>query len=326
MNIKFSIVMPVYNAEEHMKRSIMSVLGQSYDNWELLCTDDGSEDKSLEVLNEFNILYPNKIRIFTQENSGPALARRTSIQKSSGDFIVLLDADDYIGPDYLENVFKSYMKDVDVYVPELKSQNKSGGFTSFNETNNLKDGNMYSGLDAFEKTFPWTIHGFAVYRASLMQRFYTYENCSYNNYNADEYITRLIFLNSNLIRICNGEYFHCFNPDSITKKTSLKKLGMLDTEYRLIKLAPLDYQSLVLSDSLRKNFFSMFNFLLEKKAYSRDELEMIENAHFTQYKYIQSFNKSLEFCNLSFVKRTALRLYMLNFRFVFFIAFMRKLL
>lgn len=86
-----SVVMPCFNAESHLKTSIENVLSQTYENVELIIVNDGSTDRSLEILNEFN----DKIIIINQENFGPGPARNRGIEKASGQYIAFLDSDDY---------------------------------------------------------------------------------------------------------------------------------------------------------------------------------------------------------------------------------------
>lgn len=88
-----SIIMPSYNSEKFIKASIDSVLNQSYQNWELLITDDGSTDNSKEIINEY-VLLDFRIQLFSIKNQGAAVARNNSIKQAKGNFIAFLDSDD----------------------------------------------------------------------------------------------------------------------------------------------------------------------------------------------------------------------------------------
>lgn len=97
-----SIIMPCYNAERYVAQSIESVLAQTYRNWELLITDDGSTDKSVEVVSKYctkddriNILVPD-------EHQGIARTRNMSIARARGKFVAFLDNDDLWKPEKLE--------------------------------------------------------------------------------------------------------------------------------------------------------------------------------------------------------------------------------
>lgn len=110
---KVSVVMPAYNAEKYIAESIKSLLEQTFDNWELIVVDDGSEDETLAVVQSF----PDaRIRVISQENRGEAGARNTGLRVASGQYIAFLDADDMYLPDGLAS-FVHYMDshpDVDV--------------------------------------------------------------------------------------------------------------------------------------------------------------------------------------------------------------------
>lgn len=87
-----SIVMPAYNAEFTIAESISSVMGQTYDNWELLVVNDGSTDGTSSAITPF--LSDKRICLIEQENSGVAAARNRGIKQSAGEFVSFLDADD----------------------------------------------------------------------------------------------------------------------------------------------------------------------------------------------------------------------------------------
>lgn len=91
---KVSIVMPVYNCEDYLKESLDSVLRQTLQEWELLCVDDGSADKSLEILKQYQS-KDNRIRVYSQPNQGAGVARNLGLQHAQGEYIAFLDADDY---------------------------------------------------------------------------------------------------------------------------------------------------------------------------------------------------------------------------------------
>lgn len=88
-----SIITPAYNSESYISQTIESVLKQTYNNWELLITDDGSTDKTLEIVQNYAAKDP-RIHLFSINNSGAAVARNNSIKQAKGDYIAFLDSDD----------------------------------------------------------------------------------------------------------------------------------------------------------------------------------------------------------------------------------------
>ena len=81
--IKVSVIVPVYNSEKTLERTIKSLLNQTLKDMEFIFVNDGSNDNSLEILNK----YKDKITIIDQENNGPGGARNSGIKKANGEYI-----------------------------------------------------------------------------------------------------------------------------------------------------------------------------------------------------------------------------------------------
>lgn len=100
---KISIIIPVYNAEKFLEECIISVLNQTYDNFELLLIDDGSKDKSPMICDEY-ALKDNRIKVFHIQNGGSSNARNYGIKQANGNWIMFMDADDWIETDACEKL------------------------------------------------------------------------------------------------------------------------------------------------------------------------------------------------------------------------------
>lgn len=96
-----TVIMAVYNAESYLSHSIESVLNQTFSDFKLLLIDDGSSDRSLEILNEF-VTRDKRCHVFTGENCGVVAARNRGLVESKGEFIAIMDADDICRPHRLE--------------------------------------------------------------------------------------------------------------------------------------------------------------------------------------------------------------------------------
>lgn len=99
--MRFSVVIPLYNKEHYIVNTILSVLNQSFSDYELIIVDDGSKDNSYSVA---KTVQSEKIHLIHQENQGVAVARNTGVQNANGEYIAFLDADDYWYPDYLDEI------------------------------------------------------------------------------------------------------------------------------------------------------------------------------------------------------------------------------
>jgi len=106
--LKVSIIIPVYNAEKTIYKTILSCINQTYSNIEILVIDDGSTDLTKEIINSFS---DNRIKYFYFENGGRSIARNRGIELITGDYIQFLDADDTIENDKIERAIKILKSD-----------------------------------------------------------------------------------------------------------------------------------------------------------------------------------------------------------------------
>ena len=107
---KVSIIIPVYNAEKFIGKTIESVLNQTYKNWEMLIFNDKSKDDSLKIIKKYSEKDERIKVIDSKENVGVVAARNKLIEIATGEFIAFLDADDYWREQKLEKQIK-YMKE-----------------------------------------------------------------------------------------------------------------------------------------------------------------------------------------------------------------------
>ncbi|MBW7990851.1 MAG: glycosyltransferase [Planctomycetes bacterium] len=102
-----SVIMPAYNATEHIAETIESVLIQNYRNFELIVVDDGSTDNTRNIITSFK---NDKIKYFYKDNGGPSGARNLALSKTMGQYIIPLDADDMITPDFIAKHLQEFEK------------------------------------------------------------------------------------------------------------------------------------------------------------------------------------------------------------------------
>ncbi len=100
---EISVILPVYNADKYLQECLDSLLCQTFRDIEVLCINDGSTDKSAEILNQYT-QKDNRVRVFEQENSGPAKARNVGLFNAKGQFLMFCDADDAYKPDMCEKM------------------------------------------------------------------------------------------------------------------------------------------------------------------------------------------------------------------------------
>ncbi len=105
-----SVVIPVYNSEKYINKCLDSLLEQTLSDIEIICVNDGSKDRSLEILNQY-AEADSRIRVVTQANQGAGPARNKGIELASGKYLSILDADDFFAPDMLEKTVNKAEED-----------------------------------------------------------------------------------------------------------------------------------------------------------------------------------------------------------------------
>lgn len=98
---KYSIVIPVYNVEQHLSECLDSVYGQALQDFEVVLVNDGSTDASLKICEDYRKLHPTNTRIISQQNSGLLSARRVGFKEARGEYIWPVDSDDVVRADAL---------------------------------------------------------------------------------------------------------------------------------------------------------------------------------------------------------------------------------
>ncbi len=114
MSQKLSIIVPVYNAEKTLEKCVNSILNQKYSNIEVILINDGSKDDSLKICKKMES-KDSRIKIIDIVNQGVSVARNKGIEKSTGDYIAFVDADDYLDENIYEkmlSVAKKYKLDI----------------------------------------------------------------------------------------------------------------------------------------------------------------------------------------------------------------------
>lgn len=134
---QISVIMPVYNGADYVRKAIESVLNQTISDWELIVVDDGSTDDTLNVLMSFT---DSRISVIQQANQGSSVARNTGLANAQGKYIAFLDADDL----YLPNALAEYAAFLEGH-PEYDVVYADGWFCDVNDKPLLKISQRRSG-------------------------------------------------------------------------------------------------------------------------------------------------------------------------------------
>ena len=126
-HINVSVIIPVYNSEKYIKRTIESLLNQTIKQIEIICINDGSTDSSLQILKELQ-KQDQRIKIIDKKNEGIWKARMNGIEKSTGEYITFVDSDDYVEKDFIEKLYKNIQDNkADISICGFKRMDEKSG-------------------------------------------------------------------------------------------------------------------------------------------------------------------------------------------------------
>lgn len=223
--IKVSVIVPVYNAEKYLNECLESLCRQTLSEIEIICINDHSNDKSLEILNRAK-LADNRIIIIQNENNiGAAESRNRGIDFANGEYIHFVDADDYLEYDALEKLYHlSKHKNADMCFLGMKLINND---CKDKTPSGIKGNypNVYQGLDllrSFVRGNEFFLYLCLVfYRTTFVKQNHIYFNPLVVGEGGD-FILRALCLANNAIVCPHKFYYYRINPDSITHKSDAK--------------------------------------------------------------------------------------------------------
>ena len=111
--IDISVIVPVFNSEKTLNRCLDSILNQTFKNFEVICVNDGSQDNSGQILNEYK-MKDERIKVIEQKNKGLSGARNTGINLAKGKYVTFIDSDDWIEINTFEKIKENIDKKYDV--------------------------------------------------------------------------------------------------------------------------------------------------------------------------------------------------------------------
>lgn len=162
---KISVIMPVFNAEAYISRSVSSVLGQTFQGIELIVVDNGSTDNSMKTLENIN---DSRLKVITQDNRGVCAARNIGLKNATGQYIAFIDADDTWSPLCMEKLYQALQSNHEAVLSYCGWQNigLSGGRgepyipPDYEEAGKIKH---------LIRSCPWPIHAALTKKAAIEQ-------------------------------------------------------------------------------------------------------------------------------------------------------------
>lgn len=229
MEVKISIIVPVYNVEDYLVECLQSILFQTYKNIEVILIDDGSTDGSGEICEEYQ-KKDKRIKAAHQTNQGLSAARNKGIQMATGEYLMFVDSDDYIHSRTLEILY-SAMQNVNAEI-SICAHKKVDDFIEIEkEKLNEYETQLFSGRECVRMLYSQNVVDMVIACNKLFKKEY-FDKISFpvGKINEDEFVTYQILYPLNRCVYIKAElYYYRQRSGSITnKKSSIKVLDKLD--------------------------------------------------------------------------------------------------
>ncbi|HJV77733.1 MAG TPA: glycosyltransferase family 2 protein [Paludibacter sp.] len=288
-----SIFMPVYNGSKYLKKSIDSVLKQTFIDFELVCVDDSSTDNSYEILIEFSKL-DSRVKVYQKPYGGNAPKSWNYILPFLiGESITYMSQDDLISEDYLEQMFKKQqetnadcvLSDM-IYYYEDREDNEI--LSGVGGNRNI----ILTNREAVILSLEWQIHSFGLWKSTIFKNVHFYED----SFSSDEFEVRRSFFKCNKIVFSKGVfYYRQDNTDAITKTFGIKNYSTILTTFRVYKfLEDNNFDSKVMNDYLKnlyRNYFNLYrSYCLKKAITTENELINVRCLFWDVFKLLDKRN------------------------------------
>lgn len=314
--LKFSIIIPCYNVEPYIEKTLESIIKQSYSNIQVILINDGSTDNTLEILEKY-VKKDARFEVISQENRGVSEARNRGLEKVKGDYVYFLDGDDIIEIELFKNaakILEEQKVEMFVFGYDLKCGNKKKSYS-----NKKYDKIKFSSIEflkLFLKTkIRYNISSFIIHKRRIMDLEF---NKGLSIGEDIEYQLKILMKETFFIFYSSDIYFHYLKRrnSATTKK-----------EFDINEISELEYLENLRSEMLIRGIeeykcyqiVSFFYFIknTSNKKISKANYKILQ-YNLEQYSYILkdlriNFNRKLILLNVLKI------IYKLNFKLFFYL-------
>lgn len=217
-----SIIVPAYNVEKFISKCLESLTNQSLKDIEIIIVDDGSTDRTPEIIKEF-AAKDKRIKMITQTNQKQGAARNRGLEIAAGEYISFVDSDDWVDKDYIEKLYTAITKyNADMAAASIarKKKNKLKYYCRYEEEK-LYTGDIKEFMQVVKMPSQWYVPA-KIYRRSLLDDIRFPEKVYYEDVS---FMIRVICKISSLVTVPDITYFYVVNTNStIRGKQTAKKL------------------------------------------------------------------------------------------------------
>ena len=222
--MELSIIIPVYNVEQTLRRSVDSVLQQSFSDFEIILVDDGSTDRSSRICDAL-AGEDKRIRTIHQANSGLSAARNTGLQQATGKYVTFVDSDDFVARETYRPLMQTLAEhpEYDFIEFPLLKHHKNGHKQHLQSFDPAVYHDMYTywfATKAYLHAYAWN----KIYKRTLFRQIEYPMNTAFE----DVYVlTALLYVCHTVATTDRGLYHYCYNPKGITATATAKELNDL---------------------------------------------------------------------------------------------------
>ncbi len=240
--MRLSVIVPVYNVEQTLRRCVTSIVGQNVDNMEIIMVNDGSTDGSAAIAEDMARTYGN-ITLINQNNRGLSAARNTGIEASSGEYITFVDSDDWL----LDNTYAELLDTLDSHtgcdILEYKPIDNGVGRVAYNATEtavypSAKD--YWLKGEAYRHTYAWN----KIFRRKVLFSGNRPEvRFPEGRFFEDVYfLSAMLARNPRVIVTQKEGYVYCYNTDGITVNAGTKgHRDLLEGHLQAARMLQMDF-------------------------------------------------------------------------------------
>ena len=220
MEIKFSIIVPIYKVEQYLDKCVQSLINQTYRNIEIILVDDGSPDRCPQMCDNF-AKNDDRIVVLHKTNGGLSDARNKGLEVARGEYIIFVDSDDYIELDACEKFAAYSNKGFDILIGDAFLEGGSANVEHIEPSDNIYSGEDYLLTALKNKKAPMAVW-LNIYRKEFLEAHNL--KFKYGRLHEDEEFTPRAFLKAKTV-ICTGVFFYYYiiRDGSITNKKDKRK-------------------------------------------------------------------------------------------------------
>lgn len=280
----YSVIIPLYNKAKYIRRTINSVLNQSYPDFEIIVVDDGSTDNSVCIVKEFN---DDRIKLISQTNFGVSTARNNGILNAKHEYIALLDADDYWDENYLlymSQLIEKYPREV-MFSTQFASVLDNGNIVQTNKIETDKEIDIIDVIEYGKTKGHLDIHTSSmIFQKNIFSKVGYFNPCVSFYEDAELIIKialyhKLVYLNKEPL-----SYYDCNRSDSYKLTNNLPSKEKHLMYYVDDIFSPYYKKHPNLEQFINRfKILSLLNYFLngKEKYYVRENLKKIDNSYFT---------------------------------------------